>query len=133
MNSNQKKAGQTTYNSGYFKSADKKKKFKLTKKFKDDMPAISRKKSNPNQPPDEIENEEEDDDLEEDKRDPNITDIQGEILDEDSDDSQDDSCEEKDQVDTKIQSPSSSFMDQFRLKKRTLKDLYHQIETDEKI
>ena len=48
INSNQKKAGQTTYNSGYFKSTDKKKKFKLTKKFKDDMPAISRKKSNPN-------------------------------------------------------------------------------------
>jgi len=41
------------------------------------MPVISRKKSNPNQPPDEIENEEgeEDDYMEEDKRDPNITDI----------------------------------------------------------
>ena len=53
------------------------------------MPAISRKKSNPNQPSDEMENEEEEDDedLEEDKRDPNTTDLQREILDEDSDDS----------------------------------------------
>ena len=81
----------------------------MTKKFKDDMPIISRKKSNPNQPPDELENDEEDY-IEEDKRDPNITDIQGEILDEDSDDDND-SCEEKDQVDTKIPSPSSTFLD----------------------
>lgn len=91
MNSNQKKAGQTTYNSGYFKSTDKKKKFKLTKKFKDDMPAISRKKSNPNGPDDEIENEEGEDNLEEDEKDQ--TDGQREILDEDSDDSQNESQE----------------------------------------
>jgi len=66
------------------------------------MPAISRKKSNPNQPPDEIENEEDDDEMiEEGKRDQNASDIQREILDEDSDDSND-SCEEKDQVETKL-------------------------------
>lgn len=136
MNTNQKNKQVSSISSGQFKSiSGQKKKFKLTKKFKDDVPSKPRaggQEKNPNEPPEETEDggdEEEEneemgaglvvDDLTEDIG-------QRDSLDEDSEDD-DDEIPTTDAAGAN----NNSFLDKFRLKKRTLQDMCHQIKTEE--
>ena len=107
----------------------------MTKKFKDDPPPpIPKKKANPNQPPEETEDGGVEETAADGERrgDPTgldelTEDAQPDLLADDSDDDASDGCEKEGPK----SAGAATFMAKFRLKRRTLKDLCHQIKTEE--